>query len=142
MLSAFRGGLSGTAEQLPLLEKEQERFQQSVDQLVQQMEQGRRHNQNCFRLEQQQKELQQLQQRQTVAAELLERAEINAVQIPEWQDAAAQLERSVPEYQHLADLQKELLTLQKQSQQLQQEQAQKKATLEQTQQACAMLQKK
>ena len=128
-------------EQLPLLEKEQERFQQSVDQLVQQMEQGRRHNQNCFRLEQQQKELQQLQQRQTVAAELLERAEINAVQIPEWQDAAAQLERSVPEYQHLADLQKELLTLQKQSQQLQQEQAQKKATLEQTQQACAMLQK-
>lgn len=47
-------------EQLPLLEKEQERFQQSVDQLVQQMEQGRRHNQNCFRLEQQQKELQQL----------------------------------------------------------------------------------
>ena len=97
-------------EQLPLLEKEQERFQQSVDQLVQQMEQGRRHNQNCFRLEQQQKELQQLQQRQTVAAELLERAEINAVQIPEWQDAAAQLERSVPEYQHLADQQKELLT--------------------------------
>lgn len=128
-------------EQLPKLEQEQTVLQQKIDRLVQCIAQGKQHNDNLHNLERQQKQLTVLQQKQAVTWELVQRTEEQAAQIPVWQEEKTLLESSVPEYQHMAELQNVLAELQKKYSLRQQEQVRCKATLEQTRQQCTFLQK-
>ncbi len=128
-------------EQLPKLEQEQADLQQKVDQLVQRIAQGKQHNANLCDLEQQQKQLILLRQKWAVAWELVQRAEEQMAQVAVWQEEKTLLESSLPEYQHMADLQGVLSELKKKYNHRQQEQVRCKATLEQTRQQCTCLQK-